>query len=262
MSESTSEPRVLIRRDGAVAVITIDRPKQRNALDDVTLAELVAAVADADEDPGVRCLVIAGSEKVFASGADLASLQQRSVREAYGGDRVRLWQRLQRIGTPSIAAVSGFCLGGGCELALMCDLVFAAPNGRFGLPETQLGLLPGAGGTQMLPRAIGKAKAMDLVLTGRLLDAVEAERAGLISRVAEADVVAEATATAAVIAGRPGPAQQLARESVAAAFEVPLQAGIGVERKAFGMAFGSPDAREGIAAFLEKRDPVWEQDRG
>jgi enoyl-CoA hydratase len=144
---------------------------------------------------------------------------------------------------------------------MMCDLVFAAPNARFGLPETQLGLLPGAGGTQMLPRAIGKAKAMDLVLTGRLLDAEEAERDGLVSRVAADDVVGEALAAATTIAGRPALAQQLAKESVEAAFETPLQAGIGVERKAFGMAFGSADARDGIAAYLEKRDPAWEQDR-
>ena len=258
---AAAEERILVQREGAVALITINRPQQRNALDDETLGKLVAHATGADEDPGVRCIVIAGSEKVFASGADLTSLQQRSVAEAYGGDRVRLWQRLQRLRTPSIAAVSGFCLGGGCELAMMCDLVFAAENARFGLPETQLGLLPGAGGTQMLPRAIGKAKAMDLVLTGRLLDAEEAERTGLVSRVATDDVVTEALAAAATIAARPALAQQLAKESVEAAFETPLQAGIGVERKAFGMAFGSADAREGIAAFLEKRDPVWEQDR-
>ena len=253
-----SDAAIRTDRDGAVVTVTIDRPAQRNALDDETLAELVATLEALDVDVGCRCIVLAGSAKVFASGADVRALLERSTQQVYDGDRARNWEALRRLRTPLVAAVSGYCLGGGCELALIADLVVASASARFGLPETQLGLIPGAGGTQMLPRAVGKAKTMDMVLTGRLLDAAEAERAGLVARVAPADGWLElAQEVAAAIAARPVVAQRLAKEVVTSAFETPLQAGIHGERRAFAMAFASADAREGMTAFIEKRDPEW-----
>jgi enoyl-CoA hydratase len=245
-------------RDGAVAIVTIDNPAQRNALSDPVLAALVARLEVVDRDPGVRAIVLAGSAKVFASGADVNALLERDVIEIYGGDRAQLWAALRRIRTPIVAAVSGHCLGGGCELAMYADLVVASRRSRFGLPETQLGLIPGAGGTQLLPRAIGRAKAADMILTGRLLDAEEAERAGLVSRVVDEDAwLREAIAAAQQIAARPAVAQRLAKAAIANAYETGLRAGIDAERGAFGVAFGSADAREGLTAFVEKRDPAW-----
>ena len=242
--------------DGAVSTVTIDRPEQRNALSDPVLQALVGELQALDADPRCRAIVLAGSDKVFASGADIRALLERSALEIYDGDRAQRWEALRRLRTPMVAAVSGFCLGGGCELALIADLAVASETARFGLPETQLGLIPGAGGTQMLPRAIGKAKAMDLILTGRLLGAEEAERAGLIARVTPAGQwLSTAQEVAATIAARPAVAQRLAKEAVQAAFETALQPGIAVERKAFAMAFASEDAREGLTAFVEKRDP-------
>ena len=245
-------------RDGAVATVTIDRPEQRNALSDPLLTALVAALQELDADPECRSIVLAGSAKVFAAGADIRALLERSALELYDGDRAQRWEALRRLRTPLVAAVSGLCLGGGCELALMADIVIASETARFGLPETQLGLIPGAGGTQMLPRAIGKAKAMDMILTGRLLHADEAERAGLVARVTSADAwLGTAQGAAATIAGRPAVAQRLAKEAVQAASETGLQPGVALERRAFAMAFASADAREGLAAFAEKRDPAW-----
>ena len=244
--------------DGAVAIVTLDNPAQRNALSDPVLAELVAQVEAADADPAVRAIVLAGADKVFASGADVRALLERSAVEAFDGERAQLWARLRRIATPLVAAVSGHCLGGGCELAMYADVVVASRRSRFGLPETQLGLIPGAGGTQLLPRAIGRAKAADMILTGRLLDAEEAERAGLVSRVVGEDEWREqAIEVARQIAARPAVAQRLAKAAVANAYETGLRAGIDAERSAFGVAFGSDDAREGLTAFVEKRDPVW-----
>jgi enoyl-CoA hydratase len=259
-ASATAGPATAIRseRDDAVAVVTIDNAAQRNALSDPVLAELVAALEAADRDPAVRAIVLAGTDKVFASGADVRALLERTAVEAFDGERSRLWARLRRLATPLVAAVSGYCLGGGCELAMYADVVVAARRSRFGLPETQLGLIPGAGGTQLLPRAIGRAKAADMVLTGRLLDAEEAERAGLVSRVVDdGDWRAEALAVAQQIAARPAVAQRLAKAALANAFEVGLRAGIDAERSAFGVAFGSDDAREGLTAFVEKRDPAW-----
>jgi enoyl-CoA hydratase len=204
----------------------------------------------------VRGILSAGSAKVFASGADVGALLERTPLQAYDGARVQRWAQLRALRTPVVAAVSGFCLGGGCELALMSDVVVASPTARFGLPETQLGLIPGAGGTQFLPRAIGKALAMDMILTGRLLTADEARDHGLVSRLAD-DWLDEARRAAAAIADRPSAAQRLAKEAVAAAFETPLRAGVDVERRAFAMAFATDDATEGLTAFLEKRPPVW-----
>lgn len=258
-TEDAPQGAVRVERTGAVAVITIDNPAQRNALSDPVLGELVARVEEADADETVRAIVIAGSDKVFAAGADVRALLERTAIEAFDGDRPQLWARLRRVRTPVVAAVSGFCLGGGCELAMMADVVVASRRSRFGLPETQLGLIPGAGGTQMLPRAIGKAKAADMILTGRLMDAEEAERAGLVSRVTGEDAWrATAIEVAEQIASRPAVAQRLAKSALQAAFESSLQAGIEAERRAFGIAFGSEDAREGLRAFVEKRDPEWQ----
>ena len=253
-----SSSTVAVERGDGVLTLTLDAPEQRNALTDEVLAALAGAFDTADADDEVRAVALLGSDAVFASGADIRALLARSPQAAYDGDRARLWDRLRRVRTPVVAGVSGLCLGGGCELAMMADVVVAAQSARFGLPETQLGLIPGAGGTQMLPRAIGKAKAMDVVLTGRLLDAAEAERCGLVSRVVGDDEWRERTTRlAARIAARPAVAQRLAKESVLAAFETPLPAGVAAERKAFTMAFATADAREGLQAFVDKRDPTW-----
>jgi enoyl-CoA hydratase len=253
-----AEPSLRIESTAGVVTVTVDRPEQRNALSDELLAELTARLVAIDEDADARCVVIAGGDKVFVSGADVRALLARGPLEIYVGDRGRHWEAIRRLRTPIVAAVSGLCLGGGCELAMMADLVVASETARFGLPETQLGLIPGAGGTQMLPRAIGKAKAMDMVLTGRLLSADEAERAGLISRIAPAgEWLSTAQAVAEKIAARSAIAQRAAKESVQQAFETGLQAGIVSERRAFAMTFGSDDAREGLNAFIEKRTPEW-----
>lgn len=252
-------PAILVERDDAVLVLTINCPEVRNALTDAVLEQLVSLIAEAQDDPGTRCIVLAGSSKVFASGADIRALLDRDHLQIYGGRRGQLWERLRNVRTPMVAAVSGFCLGGGCELAMICDLVIASDTARFGLPETVLGLIPGAGGTQMLPRAIGKAKAMDMVLTGRMLSAEEAERAGLVSRVVGDDAwLTEAREVARTIASRSAVAQTLAKESVETAFDTGLPAGIAAERKAFSMAFASADAKEGMNAFVEKRSPTWQ----
>lgn len=249
---------VRAERDGAVLVLVLDRPERRNALTDEVLATLAARAAAADTDPEVRCLVIEGGDEVFAAGADVRALAAHTAVEIRAGVRAAHWQRLRRTRTPIVAAVSGLCLGGGCELAMLADVVVASDTARFGLPETGLGLIPGAGGTQLLPRAVGKAVAMDVALTGRLLTATEAERAGLVSRVTTVqEWRALARKLATRIAARPAVAQQLAKELVATAFETPLQAGIAAERNGFAVAFGSDDAQEGMAAFLEKRDPQY-----
>jgi enoyl-CoA hydratase len=249
---------VTLDRREAVATVTIANEARRNALSDPVLAELAKTLAELDRDPDVRAIIVAGSVKVFASGADVRALLGRRPLEAYSGDRARQWEAIRGIRTPLVAAVSGLCLGGGCELAMMADIVVASESSRFGLPETMLGLIPGAGGTQMLPRAVGKALAMDMILTGRLLDAGEAERAGLVSRVTGPDDwLAVAQEVASAIAGRPATAQRLAKEAVQQAAEIGLSPGIAGERRAFTMAFGSEDATEGLTAFIEKRSPNW-----
>jgi enoyl-CoA hydratase len=257
--QATDRPPIALERRGAVALLRLDRPEQRNALSNEVLELLVAELRTLDRDPAVRCLVVAGSEKVFASGADLRALAGREAIELYFGRRFELWDELRRLRTPTVAAVSGFCLGGGCELALLCDIVVAAETARFGLPETGLGLIPGAGGTQRLARAIGKAQAMDVVLSGRLLSAAEAERGGLVARVAPAGKWLEgALELADAIAERAPIAQLLARDAVARAFETSLESGLDLERRAFTLAFATADAHEGIDAFLAKRAPVWQ----
>jgi enoyl-CoA hydratase/carnithine racemase len=244
-------------RHGRVALLRIQRPEARNALSSELLEEMAARLAEVDADAELRCAVIAGSDRVFASGADVRALAEQEASEVYFGRRFELWDSLRRTRTPRVAAVSGFCLGGGFELALGCDLVVAAESARFGLPETGLGLIPGAGGTQLVTRALGKAKAMDVILSGRLLSAAEAEAGGLVSRVVGEDWLEQALAVATEIAARAPLAQLLAKRAVDEAFEASLESGLAHERGAFAIAFGSPDAREGIAAFLEKRSPAW-----
>ena len=247
-----------VERDGAVATISLDDPASRNALTDEALGWLAASLVELDGDPEVRAIVVGGSEKVFVSGADIKALQRRGVVDVYLGERFRSWDAIHAVRTPLVAAVAGFALGAGCELALMADVTVAAENARFGLPETQFGLLPGAGGTQRLPRAIGKAKAMDMVLTGRMLDANEAEAAGLVSRVVPLEQLGETVAEiAATIAARPAVAQSLAKRLVADAAGVGLPAGLDSERSAFLVAFGTEDAAEGLSAFIEKRDATF-----
>ncbi len=249
---------ILTDRDGAVGIVTINRPAVRNALSNGALAALVEALEALDADGGVRCIVLAGSEKVFASGADLNALVETSVEEIAAGVRAGLWARIPAVRTPVVAAVSGFCLGAGLELALMCEVIVASETARFGLPETGIGLIPGAGGTQRLTRAIGKAKAMDVILAGRLLSSAEADALGLVSRVVTGGAwLDEAVAVASAIAGRSKVAVAAARDAVDRAFETPLAAGLEAERAAFVTVFGSADAREGMQAFLEKRDPAW-----
>jgi enoyl-CoA hydratase len=245
------------RRDG-VLLIRLHRPESRNSLSNEVLEELARILAEADVDDVTRAAVIAGSEKVFASGADLRDIAQHEATELYFGGRFRSWDGIRRTRIPLVAAVSGFCLGGGMELAMMCDVIVAAEGARFGLPETSLGLIPGAGGTQRLARAIGKAKTMEVILAGRLLTARDAEAAGLVARVTTPDDwLDEGLRVAQEIAKRSPVAVRLAKEAVNRSFDAGLESGLDVERKAFTVAFGAADAREGIAAFLEKREPRW-----
>jgi enoyl-CoA hydratase len=255
---ATEEQPIAIERRDDFAVLTLDNPANRNALTNEVLAAIAGAIDELEAD-GARCVVLAGAEKVFASGADIRTLAAATPLELYYGHRAELWARLRRVRVPMVAAVSGFCLGGGLELAMYCDVIVASRSARFGLPETRLGLIPGAGGTQLLPRAIGRAKAMDVILGGRLLDAEEAGRAGLVSRVVDPEEWrSTAEALAADIASRAPLAQRLAKEAATRGLSLGLDAGIDAERSAFALALGSADAKEGIAAFLEKRDPDWQ----
>lgn len=247
---------ILVEQHGRVGLVTLNRPKALNALNKATLDELVAAVSAMDADPGVGAVVITGSAKAFAAGADIKEMASQSYMEMYAADWFRGWEDLTRLRIPIVAAVSGFALGGGCELALMCDFIIAGTTAKFGQPEINLGVLPGMGGSQRLTRAVGKAKAMDMILTGRFIDADEAERSGLVSRVVPAeDVVREALAAAEVIASKSKPAAMLAKEAVNAAFETGLVQGVLFERRLFHSAFAMADQKEGMAAFTEKRNP-------
>jgi enoyl-CoA hydratase len=237
--------------------IVLNRPQALNALNDTLMDELGRALLDFDADEAVGCIVVTGSEKAFAAGADIQAMSGLGYADAYKGDFVtRNWEAVRRVRKPVIAAVAGFALGGGCELAMMCDLIVAADSARFGQPEIKLGLVPGAGGTQRLPRAVGKSKAMDLVLTGRMMDAAEAERSGLVARVVPADRLhAEVQAMADVIGALSLPSLMAAKECVQRAFESPLSEGVLFERRAFHALFATDDAREGMDAFLAKRKP-------
>ena len=239
------------------ALITLNRPKQLNALNDALMDELGAALRGFDADPGIGCIVITGSEKAFAAGADIGAMATKSFAQAYGEDFItRNWETIRQVRKPVIGAVAGFALGGGCELAMMCDFIIAADSAKFGQPEIKLGIIPGAGGTQRLPRAVGKSKAMDMVLTARMMDAAEAERAGLVSRVVAADkLIDEALAAAAVICGLSGPSLMMAKESVNRAFEGGLSDGVSYERRLFHALFATEDQKEGMDAFVNKRKP-------
>jgi len=249
---------ILVERDAPIAVVRLNRPDARNALSDALMDELVAALTDLDGDGDIRCIVLAGDERAFAAGADIAELAAATAVELYQAPRVARWDAIRKLSTPLVAAVSGWCLGGGCELAMTCDLIVASDTARFGQPETGLGIIPGAGGTQRLARAVGKALAMDMVLTGRILTAHEALAAGLVARVVAREAwLEEARRVAGEIAARAPVAQRLAREAVDRAFETGLDSGLDFERKALYLAFASDDAREGLSAFVEKRRPEW-----
>jgi len=246
-----------VRGNGArrVGVITLNRPKQLNALNDTLMDELGAALLAFDADDTIGCIVVTGGEKAFAAGADIQAMAPVGFVDAYTTGLIsRNWETMRQVKKPVIAAVAGFALGGGCEVAMMCDIVIAADTAKFGQPEIKLGIIPGAGGTQRLPRAVGKAKAMDLVLTARMMDAGEAERCGLVSRVVPAaELLDVALAAAETICAFSGPSVRMAKEAVNRSFEVPLTDGIAFERHLFHSLFATEDKNEGMAAFLAKR---------
>lgn len=242
-----------------VGLITLNRPKALNALNDALVDELGEALRGFDADEDIGAIVITGSEKAFAAGADIGAMANYSYMDAYLGNYIsRNWEIVTTIRKPVIAAVAGFALGGGCELAMMCDIIIAADTARFGQPEIKLGVMPGAGGTQRLPRAVSKAKAMDMCLTARMMDAAEAERAGLVSRVVSAErLLDEALEAATIIAGFSLPSVMMIKESVNAAYQTPLSEGVRLERRMFHALFGTQDQKEGMSAFVEKRKPAF-----
>ncbi len=241
---------------GKVGVIRLNRPQALNALNAQMCTDIIAALDAFEADDGVTCIIITGSEKAFAAGADIKEMSAKSYMDLFNADFPASWERVARTRKPLIAAVSGFALGGGCELAMMCDIVIAADNAKFGQPEIKLGVIPGIGGTQRLTRAIGKAKTMDLCLTGRMMDAAEAERSGLVARVVPlAELMNEAMKAAEAIAGMSLPSLMVAKESVNRAFEGTLTEGLRFERRVFHGLFATEDQKEGMAAFVEKRPP-------
>ena len=248
---------ILTETRGKVGLITLNRPKQLNALSDALMDEVGAALLAFDADESIGAIVISGSEKAFAAGADIGAMTSWSYMDVYKTDYItRNWETIRRVRKPVIAAVAGYALGGGCELAMMCDIIIAADNAKFGQPEIKLGIIPGAGGTQRLPRAVGKAKAMDLVLTARMMDAAEAERAGLVSRVvARERVLDEAIGAAATIAEFSLPSVMAAKETINRAYESGLAEGVLFERRMFHSLFATEDQKEGMTAFVEKRKP-------
>lgn len=247
---------MLVERDDPIAVVLLNRPKQLNALSDEVMEVLVRALRELDGDEAIRCIVVGGSVRAFAAGADIEQLARASPIEMYYQRRVDRWDEIRALWTPLVAAVSGFCLGGGCELAMACDLIVASETAKFGQPETGLGLIPGAGGTQRLTRAAGKALAMDVILSGRFLSADEALRAGLVARVVAKEAwLEEAKRVARDIAAKGPVATRLAKEAVDRAFEGPLTLGVEYERRLLYLALASEDAKEGLTAFLEKRKP-------
>ena len=248
---------ILVDTRGRVGLITLNRPKQLNALNDQVMNEIGAALLAFDADANIGAIVITGSDKAFAAGADIGAMANWNYMDVYKTEYItRNWETIRRIRKPVIAAVSGFALGGGCELAMMCDIVIASSTAKFGQPEIKLGVIPGAGGTQRLPRAVGKAKAMDLCLTGRMMDAEEAERAGLVSRIVAPDkLLEEALAAAAVIASYSLPSVMMLKETINRAYETPLAEGVLFERRVFHSLFATADQKEGMKAFVEKRKP-------
>jgi enoyl-CoA hydratase len=247
---------VIVERDGRVGVVRMNRPKQLNALSGALMEAVVGALEELDADPEIRAIVLGGSERVFAAGADIEELEAGTPISLYESRRIDRWDSIRGLRTPVVAAVSGFCLGGGCELAMLCDLIVASETATFGQPEINLGILPGAGGTQRLTRAVGKSVAMDMILTGRRLSAREALRFGLVARVVAREAwLDEAKRVAREIAAKGPVAVRLAKEAVDQAFEAPLAVGIEFERRAFFLARASEDAGEGLRAFVEKRPP-------
>ena len=247
---------ILTEIRGRVALVTLNRPQALNALNSTLVAELNDALDGYDRDPGIGCVVITGSEKAFAAGADIKEMQGLSFPQTYLDDFITAWDKVGARRKPIVAAVAGFALGGGCELAMMCDFIIAAETAKFGQPEIKLGVMPGAGGTQRLTRYVGKAKAMEMCLTGRMMDAAEAERAGLVSRVVPADkLVEEAMAAAEKIAAMSLPIAMMTKESVDRAYETTLAEGIRFERRVFHAMFATADQKEGMKAFVEKRAP-------
>ena len=245
---------ILVEQKGRVGCITLNRPKALNALNQQLMHELIEAAEAFDRAPETGCMLITGSEKAFAAGADIKDMQNQTYLEMYLNDYFSAWDRFAGLRTPSIAAVAGFALGGGCELAMMCDIILAADTAKFGQPEIKLGVMPGMGGSQRLTRAVGKAKAMELCLTGRMMGAEEAERAGLVARVVPAaELLADALKTAETIAGMSKPIAMMTKETVSRAFESSLREGLMFERRLFFSMFATADQKEGMTAFVEKR---------
>jgi enoyl-CoA hydratase len=255
-STSSTYQTILVDRDGRVGVITLNRPQALNALNSQMMNDVTSAATAFDADAGIGAIVITGSAKAFAAGADIKEMSSLKFADVFDGDFFAPWAGLAAVRTPTIAAVAGHALGGGCELAMMCDVIIAADTAKFGQPEIKLGVLPGMGGSQRLTRAIGKAKAMDLILTGRTIDAAEAERAGLVSRVVPADdLLTEAKAVATTISQLSRSATRMAKEAVNRAFETTLAEGLLYERRLFHSTFATDDQTEGMTAFIEKRAP-------
>ncbi|MBV9966929.1 MAG: enoyl-CoA hydratase [Alphaproteobacteria bacterium] len=250
---------ILVERRGAVGIVTLNRPQALNALNAALVSEIGHAFDDLEADDAIGAIVLTGSEKAFAAGADIKEMADKTYMQAYQEDFItKGWERVAQCRKPVIAAVAGFALGGGCEVAMMCDIIIAAENARFGQPEINLGTMPGAGGTQRLPRFIGKAKAMDLCLTGRMMDATEAERLGLVSRIVLADkLLDEAVAAAEKVASMSRPIAMLVKEAVNRAFETSLAEGVRFERRLFHSTFATEDQKEGMAAFIAKRKPAF-----
>lgn len=255
----TTYEHILIETQDRIGIITLNRPDALNALCHNLVTELGDALDAFENDDNIGCILLTGSEKAFAAGADIKEMQSKSYMDAYKEDFITgTWERLSSCRKPVIAAVAGYALGGGCEIAMMCDFIIAADNAKFGQPEITLGIIPGAGGTQRLTKLVGKAKAMDLCLTGRMMDAEEAEKAGLVSRIVPlADLREEALKAAGQIASMSLPASMMAKESVNQSLELGLAQGIRFERRVFHSAFATEDQKEGMSAFIEKRKPVW-----
>ena len=250
---------ILIEKNEGVGVITLNRPEAMNALSEALMEEMSSALDDFEADPAIGCILVTGSEKAFAAGADIKEMQSKSYMDVYMEDFIsRNWERVTTCRKPVIAAVAGYALGGGCELAMMCDFILCADNAKFGQPEITLGILPGAGGSQRLTRLVGKSKAMDMCLSGRMMDADEAERAGLVSRIVPAgELLDEAMKTAVKIAAMSRPAAMMVKESVNRSYETTLAEGVRFERRLFHSAFATEDQKEGMDAFADKRKPEW-----
>jgi enoyl-CoA hydratase len=250
---------IIVETRGKIGIIRLNRPQALNALNAALIGDLTAAVQALEADAGIACMIVTGSEKAFAAGADIKEMADKSYMDAFMGDFAVNWDALARARKPTVAAVAGFALGGGCELAMMCDLIIAADTAKFGQPEIKLGVIPGIGGTQRLTRAVGKAKAMDLCLTGRMMDAAEAERSGLVARVVPAaSLMDEAVKVAETIASMSLPVLMIAKESVNRAFETTLSEGMRFERRVFHSLFATADQKEGMAAFVAKRPAKFE----